>query len=341
MPVRIPASATLVNIGNRQTCPTRTRIQLVSTNNPVFILGGIVPPPTRLSPRVPFASPAHQGHFHLHCHRTLSSKASNSSPMASHVSQPPAASPALAASTSPLPGSSSSAAAVVDAIEPVLAAGAAPGSPPGSNGDSSSTTTTSSPEKSGAGGAAPACADAAAAVTDAVSGASSSSSPAAAAPDTSRASWAASSAAAASQEETQPRATTVSDNTEAPNHAIPPAPAPPTSTGPPTATPLLPSPNDNINDESKPKEEGQEGGGQKTTTINLNGAPTALDSLGPMVIHKDGTISRIGNWHELSDIERENTLRILVKRNQARLKALRGEGAGGQGSEGVGGEKAE
>ena len=57
--------------------------------------------------------------------------------------------------------------------------------------------------------------------------------------------------------------------------------------------------------------------------MHVNGQPVALDSLGPMVVNRDGTLARIANWHEMADIERENTLRILGKRNQLRLGNLR------------------
>lgn len=50
-----------------------------------------------------------------------------------------------------------------------------------------------------------------------------------------------------------------------------------------------------------------------------------LDHLGPLVVNKDGTLSRIENWAAMAEIERQNTLRVLGKRNQARLEALRGE----------------
>ncbi|KAK8237047.1 hypothetical protein HDK77DRAFT_363617, partial [Phyllosticta capitalensis] len=50
-----------------------------------------------------------------------------------------------------------------------------------------------------------------------------------------------------------------------------------------------------------------------------------LDALGPMVVNKDGTLSRIANWQKMTEIEKKNTLRILGKRNQLRLGALRGE----------------
>lgn len=64
-------------------------------------------------------------------------------------------------------------------------------------------------------------------------------------------------------------------------------------------------------------------GGTDVQTLEVDGKPISLDHLGPLVVHKDGTMSRISNWSEMADIERQNTLRILVKRNQVRLGALR------------------
>jgi hypothetical protein len=52
-------------------------------------------------------------------------------------------------------------------------------------------------------------------------------------------------------------------------------------------------------------------------------ASVKLDHLGPMVVNVDGTLSRISNWDKMADIEKENTLRIIGKRNQARLEILR------------------
>lgn len=51
-----------------------------------------------------------------------------------------------------------------------------------------------------------------------------------------------------------------------------------------------------------------------------------LDALGPMVVNHDGTLSRIENWDQMSEIEQQNTLRVLNKRNKARLAALREKG---------------
>jgi len=53
----------------------------------------------------------------------------------------------------------------------------------------------------------------------------------------------------------------------------------------------------------------------ETTKLELN-QTLRLDRLGPMIINSDGTVSRISNWAEMSEIERERTTRMLVKRNK-------------------------
>ncbi|ORY56085.1 uncharacterized protein BCR38DRAFT_300515, partial [Pseudomassariella vexata] len=63
--------------------------------------------------------------------------------------------------------------------------------------------------------------------------------------------------------------------------------------------------------------------GETTTTLSVGGEGVKLDHLGPLVVNQDGTMSRISNWTKMSAIERENTLRILGKRNQSRLTKLR------------------
>jgi predicted Fe-S protein YdhL (DUF1289 family) len=55
-----------------------------------------------------------------------------------------------------------------------------------------------------------------------------------------------------------------------------------------------------------------------------------LDHLGPMVVNRDGTLSRIANWEHMTEIERRNTLRILGKRNQLRLDGLRNNNEGAE-----------
>ena len=56
---------------------------------------------------------------------------------------------------------------------------------------------------------------------------------------------------------------------------------------------------------------------------NEGGSSVTLDHLGPMVVNVDGTLSRIGNWAQMTEIERKNTLRVLGKRNKQRLDALK------------------
>lgn len=48
----------------------------------------------------------------------------------------------------------------------------------------------------------------------------------------------------------------------------------------------------------------------------------SLAMLGPIVLNKDGTMSRISNWHEMVDKEKESAMRLISKRNKARKKAL-------------------
>lgn len=75
---------------------------------------------------------------------------------------------------------------------------------------------------------------------------------------------------------------------------------------------------------------------QRTTTVEVNGMSVALDHLGPTVVGRDGTLSRIANWPEMTAIERENTLRVLGKRNQLRLAGLRADKEQGKQQEGQG-----
>lgn len=59
--------------------------------------------------------------------------------------------------------------------------------------------------------------------------------------------------------------------------------------------------------------------------LEVDGEGVTLDYLGPMVVNKDGSLSRIANWETMSDKEKKNTLRVLRKRNQLRLDELKGE----------------
>lgn len=101
------------------------------------------------------------------------------------------------------------------------------------------------------------------------------------------------------------------------------------STSPSGSHPTLPAP-------------GKKGEGDVTKLdVSGEGSAVKLDHLGPLVVNHDGTMSRIGNWAEMSEAERKNTLRILGRRNQQRLAKLRGETGGGAeaaSSTGKGGE---
>lgn len=59
--------------------------------------------------------------------------------------------------------------------------------------------------------------------------------------------------------------------------------------------------------------------------LEVGGEGVTLDHLGPLVVNKDGSLSRIANWETMSEKERKNTLRVLGKRNQERLGELKGE----------------
>jgi len=42
----------------------------------------------------------------------------------------------------------------------------------------------------------------------------------------------------------------------------------------------------------------------------------SLDSLGPVIVNIDGTISRISNWDQMTEREREVTMRRIALRNK-------------------------
>ena len=59
--------------------------------------------------------------------------------------------------------------------------------------------------------------------------------------------------------------------------------------------------------------------------VTIGGGSVQLDQLGPLVVNQDGTLARIENWSEMTEIERERTLRILCKRNAQRIERLKEE----------------
>ena len=47
-----------------------------------------------------------------------------------------------------------------------------------------------------------------------------------------------------------------------------------------------------------------------------------MDNLGPIIINSDGTMSRISGWENLTEGEREKSLRLIAKRNKIRKESL-------------------
>ncbi|EUC27613.1 hypothetical protein COCCADRAFT_111261, partial [Bipolaris zeicola 26-R-13] len=106
-----------------------------------------------------------------------------------------------------------------------------------------------------------------------------------------------------------------------------PPPPPPSEQAKPTSTQdISPQNQDQASTSAAPLPLPSPSTNDNTTQLNVDGQAVKLDHLGPLVVNKDGTLSRIANWESMAEIERQNTLRILVKRNQVRLGALRGEG---------------
>lgn len=67
------------------------------------------------------------------------------------------------------------------------------------------------------------------------------------------------------------------------------------------------------------------GTGEQTNKLDLSSGQdtVSLDHLGPVVVNVDGSLARISNWDQMVEIEKKNTLRVLGKRNKARLEALK------------------
>ncbi|KAI5474205.1 hypothetical protein MNV49_003893 [Pseudohyphozyma bogoriensis] len=60
----------------------------------------------------------------------------------------------------------------------------------------------------------------------------------------------------------------------------------------------------------------------KPSTLMLEG-PAPTDPNAPIKLDvgtSEPTLSRIGNWHEMDELERARVLRVLGKRNQIRLE---------------------
>ena len=76
-----------------------------------------------------------------------------------------------------------------------------------------------------------------------------------------------------------------------------------------------------------PAESAEAGQPQRLDLGAEGGSTVSLDHLGPMVVNVDGSLARISNWDQMTEIEKKNTLRVLGKRNKQRLDAVRAKEA--------------
>ena len=60
-----------------------------------------------------------------------------------------------------------------------------------------------------------------------------------------------------------------------------------------------------------------------TTVLEVNGATTKLDALGPVVVGKDGSLGLISGWAGLTPQEKEAGLAQMQRRNAKRLAKLK------------------
>jgi hypothetical protein len=59
--------------------------------------------------------------------------------------------------------------------------------------------------------------------------------------------------------------------------------------------------------------------------LDVGGPGVKLDYLGPLVVNRDGTTGRVANWAEMTENERQTTLKLLTRRNKQRLEVLKQE----------------
>jgi hypothetical protein len=59
------------------------------------------------------------------------------------------------------------------------------------------------------------------------------------------------------------------------------------------------------------------------TQLTLGQRVSLEQELGPLVVNADGTVGRIANWHQMTEKEKANVLRVLGKRNKERIMALK------------------
>mmetsp|Transcript_4396 Transcript_4396/g.12339 ORF Transcript_4396/g.12339 Transcript_4396/m.12339 type:complete len:110 (-) Transcript_4396:117-446(-) len=67
---------------------------------------------------------------------------------------------------------------------------------------------------------------------------------------------------------------------------------------------------------------GDPGSQQQAVEQDIGGASIKMDSLGPVIVNSDGTISRITNWDIMTEHEKKVALKRIAKRNNERKEAL-------------------
>lgn len=73
-------------------------------------------------------------------------------------------------------------------------------------------------------------------------------------------------------------------------------------------------------------EDGSGASSSDAAKLEVNGAAVKIPELGPIVINADGTMSRLNNWHEMTEPEKCATKRMIAKRNESRRKELLSRG---------------
>lgn len=64
-------------------------------------------------------------------------------------------------------------------------------------------------------------------------------------------------------------------------------------------------------------------GNAEVQTFTVDGMGIKLDKLGPIIVNTDWTLTRISNWGNMSEGERQTALRRIAKRNNERTEQLR------------------
>jgi hypothetical protein len=64
---------------------------------------------------------------------------------------------------------------------------------------------------------------------------------------------------------------------------------------------------------------------EPAVALDVGGPGVKLDYLGPLVVNRDGTTGRVANWAEMTENERQTTLKLLTRRNKQRLEVLKQE----------------